>query len=219
MPTTYTAEDTAARGGVLLQDLEDGALEGVKAVRKVEESARREESGSREREGGSGSFTLYPTALYSFKVVDSGFFLRGACLEGLAEPTPQRNCVYATPLVRVESTGVCFQSLARRSRYSIRPLKFECDCFLTQNAFSGTGTARHFGPNSTRPAQIWPYACVPDPDRSEPSREGRLDVRRSVAGPLSAASARYLPIGDSDFGAVNKTAISRNGDIESLPNR
>ena len=70
----------------------------------------------------------------------------------------------------------------------------------------------------TRPAQIWPYACVPDPDRSEPSREGRLDVRRSVAGPLSAASARYLPIGDSDFGAVNKTAIYRNGDIESLPN-
>ena len=51
MPTIrpYTAEDTAARGGVLLQDLEDGALEGVKAVRKVEESARREESGSRER--------------------------------------------------------------------------------------------------------------------------------------------------------------------------
>ena len=45
----YTAEDTAARGGVLWQDLEDGALEGVKAVRKVEESARREESGSRER--------------------------------------------------------------------------------------------------------------------------------------------------------------------------
>ena len=69
----YTAEDTAARGGVLWQDLEDGALKGVKAVRKVEESARREESGSREREGGSGSFTLYPTALYSFKVVDSGF--------------------------------------------------------------------------------------------------------------------------------------------------
>jgi hypothetical protein len=25
------------------------------------------------------------------------------------------------------------------------------------------------------------------------------DVRRSVAGPLSAASARCLPIGDSDF--------------------
>jgi len=83
----YTAENTAARGGVLWQDLKDGALEGVKAVRKVEESARREESGSREREGGSGSLTgtLYPTALYSFKVVDSGFFLRGACLEGLAE--------------------------------------------------------------------------------------------------------------------------------------
>ena len=35
----YTAENTAARGGVLWQDLKDGALEGVKAVRKVEESA------------------------------------------------------------------------------------------------------------------------------------------------------------------------------------
>eukprot|EP00964_Phaeocystis_antarctica_P040122 scaffold22945_cov32-Phaeocystis_antarctica.AAC.2 len=23
-----------------------------------------------------------------------------------------------------------------------------------------------FGPNSTRPAQIWPYACVPDPNCS-----------------------------------------------------
>jgi hypothetical protein len=45
----YTAENTAARGRVLWQDLKDGALEGVKAVRKVEESARREESGSRER--------------------------------------------------------------------------------------------------------------------------------------------------------------------------
>ena len=45
----YTAENTAARGGVLWQDLKDGALEGVKAVRKVEECARREESGSRER--------------------------------------------------------------------------------------------------------------------------------------------------------------------------
>ena len=42
MPTirpVHTAENTAARGGVLWQDLKDGALEGVKAVRKVEESA------------------------------------------------------------------------------------------------------------------------------------------------------------------------------------
>jgi hypothetical protein len=29
------------------------------------------------------------------------------------------------------------QSLARRSRYSIRLLKFECDCFLTQTAYFG----------------------------------------------------------------------------------
>ena len=53
------------------------------------------------------------------------FFLRGACLEGLAEPTPkelcgahtkgivsphQRNCVYTTPLVWVESTGIVFRA-------------------------------------------------------------------------------------------------------------
>ena len=37
-------------------------------------------------------------------------------------------------------------------------------------------------------------ACVPDPNRSEPStREGRASVT-SAAGPLSAASARYLPL-------------------------
>ena len=83
--------------------------------------------------------------------------------------------------------------------YPIRPLKFECDCFYTQNAFWGSGTARHlrFGPNSTRPAQNWPYACVPDPNRLEPSREGRASV--CVTGPLSAASARYLRIGNSDY--------------------
>jgi hypothetical protein len=44
------------------------------------------------------------------------------------------------------------------------------------------------------------------------------DVRRSVAGPLSAAFARYLPIGDSDFGAVKPRFIESNGDVESLPN-
>ena len=131
------------------------------------------------------------------KVVDSGFFV-GACLEGLAEPTP-KDCVYTAPLVWVESTGVCFQSLARRSRYSIRPLKFECDCFLTQNAFWGSGTARHLGPTPRGRLKFGRMlAC-----RTRTARNRRVkDVRRSVAGPLSAASARYLPIGDSDFGAV-----------------
>jgi hypothetical protein len=56
-------------------------------------------------------------------------------------------------------------------------LKFECDCCLTQNAFLGGFQNRSsFGPNSTRPAQILPYACVPDPNRSESSREGRASV-------------------------------------------
>ena len=45
-------------------------------------------------------------SLALFKVVFSGFLLRGACLEGLAEPTPKElcwHCVYTTPLVWVES--------------------------------------------------------------------------------------------------------------------
>ena len=40
--------------------------------------------------------------------------------------------------------------------------------------------------------------------RTRAARNRRVkDARRSVTGPLSAASARYLRIGDSDFGAVN----------------
>ena len=65
-------------------------------------------------------------------------------------------------------------------RYSIRPLKFECDCFLTQNAFSGLRNRSSFGPNSTRPALKFGAVCLragPDPKvRSEPSREGRASV-------------------------------------------
>ena len=44
-----------------------------------------------------------------------------------------------------------------------------------------------------------------------------LDARRSVTGPLSAASARYLRIGGSDFGAV-KPRFLRMPDVEPLPN-
>jgi hypothetical protein len=101
----------------------------------------------------------------------------------------------------VESTGVCFQSLARRSRYSIRPLKFECDCFLTQNAFWGSGTARHLGPTPRGRLKFGRMlAC-----RTRTARNRRVkDARRSVTGPLSAASARYLRICDSDFGVVKR---------------
>ena len=76
----------------------------------------------------------------------------------------------------VESEELCLQSMARRSRYSIWPLAFEFDCFRTQNAFCGLWNRSPFGPNSTRPAQIWPYACVLDPNCSELSREGRASV-------------------------------------------
>ena len=50
------------------------------------------------------------------------------------------------------------------------------------------------------------------------------DARRSVTGPLSAASARYLPIGDSDFGAVKARFLeiatynrSQTGSLSEFP--
>jgi hypothetical protein len=94
------------------------------------------------------------------------------------------------------------QSLARRSRYSIRLLKFECDCFLTQNAFWGSGTARHLGPTPRGRLKFGRMlAC-----RTQTARNRRVkDARRSVTGPLSAAAARYLRIDDLltlAFGAV-----------------
>jgi hypothetical protein len=120
-----------------------------------------------------------------------------------------------TPLGWVESNGCCFQSLARRSRYLIWPLKFELKCFPTQTFKfeSILGLRNRFGAPKpfviwtqlhARPAQIWPCACVPGPNSSEPSREGRASVYNR--GPLRAASARYSQMGSSDFG-VGKTAI------------
>ena len=57
-----------------------------------------------------------------------------------------------------------------------------------------------FGPNSTRPAQIWPYTCLPDPNHSEPARAGRTSVcnravecrfrPRSPGGPRASARER-----------------------------
>jgi hypothetical protein len=120
------------------------------------------------------------------------------------------------------------QSLARRSRYRNTAAlnKFECDCFLTQKTrFGNLGLRKRnrssFGPNFTRPAQIWPYrvrpyglsACVPDPNCSEPSREGRASIcNRAVECRFRAIYLRTADGRFCHFGAV-KSAISRNGDI------
>ena len=59
----------------------------------------------------------------------------------------------------------------------IRPfrLMFECDCFLTQNVFWGSGTARHLGPTPRGRLELGRMlGCVPD--LSEPSREGSASV-------------------------------------------
>jgi hypothetical protein len=80
--------------------------------------------------------------------------------------------------------------------YSIWPLKFECDCFLTQNAFWCSGTARHLGLTPRGRLKFGRMlAC-----RTRTARNRRVkDARRSVTGPLSAASARYLRICNSDY--------------------
>ena len=74
------------------------------------------------------------------------------------------------------------------------PLKFECDGFLTQNASWGSGRTQNryviWAQLHAAGSNLAVCLRVPDPNRSEPSREG--DARRSVTGPLSAASARAI---------------------------
>ena len=131
--------------------------------------------------------------------------------------TPKELYVCTTPFVwfvRVQwsaSNEGGVQSLARRSRYRNTAAlnKFECDCFLTQKTrFGNLGLRKRnrssFGPNFTRPAQIWPYRVRPVSllaCRTRTARNRRVkDAHRSVTGPLSAASARYicaLQMGDS----------------------
>ena len=137
--------------------------------------------------------------IFLFKVVFSVYFKRGACYRhphsmGVLSQTPV--------LGWVELNEFFLLRLARRSRCSsIWPLKFELECLPTQNAFRGSGTARHLGPQLHAAGSILAaYACVPDPNCSEPSREGRASVcNRAVERRFRAISAdwRY-----SDFGAV-----------------
>ena len=68
-----------------------------------------------------------------------------------------------------------------------RPGRFVHECVF------GLRSRSSLGPNSTRPAQIWPYACVLDPNYSEPSRAGRASVcNRAVE---CRFRPRYAPAG------------------------
>ena len=155
-----------------------------------------------------------------------------------AEPTrstPKELCLHNTFRlvchVRVQwsaSNEGGVQSLARRSRYRNTAAlnKFECDCFLTQKTRfgifgapeRGSGTARHLGPTSRGRLKFGRTAyglsaCVPDPNCSEPSREGRASVcNRAVECRFRAIYLRTADGRFCHFGAV-KSAISRNGDI------
>ena len=136
--------------------------------------------------------------LFEAGIFSRFFFLehRGACLGGLALGRAHTKGIVPTPKkLWVESNETGFQSLARRSRYSIRPLKFECDCFLTQNLLK-----TRFG--APEPLVIWAqlHAAVSNlavclragPNRSEPSREGRASVcNRAVERRFRAISADW----------------------------
>ena len=89
----------------------------------------------------------------------------------------------------VESGRFWLRSILRRSRYSIWPLKFECDCSLTQNAFWGSGTARHLGPTPRGRLKFGRIlACW-----TQTTQNRRVQgAHRSATGPLSAASARDM---------------------------
>ena len=57
------------------------------------------------------------SAFFKKAVYDLGFSLRGACLEGLAEPTPMELCVHNTCGVGRFRMVLVEQSILRRSRY------------------------------------------------------------------------------------------------------
>ena len=78
----------------------------------------------------------------------------------------------------------------------------------------GLRSRSSFGPNSTRPAQIWPYACVPDPNCSEPSRGGRASVCNRA---VECAICGLAILSDFALGRQNRD-FSKFGDIEPLPN-
>jgi hypothetical protein len=73
--------------------------------------------------------------------------------------------------------------------------------FLTQNAFTGREAARHVGPTPRGWLKFGRMlACRTQNARNrEPSREGRASVCNRA---VERCFARYLLIGDSDFGAV-----------------
>ena len=87
------------------------------------------------------------------------------------------NCVYTTPWVWVKSNEPGFQSLNRRSRCSTRPSPFEVIASSLKTRFGAPEPLVIWAQLRTRRAQIWPYACMPNPGCSEPSREGRASVR------------------------------------------
>ena len=70
---------------------------------------------------------------------------------------------------------------------------------LTQNAFWDSGTARYLGPTPRGGLKFGRMlAC-----RTRTAQNRRVkDARRSVTGPLSAAFARDMRVGDSGCGAL-----------------
>ena len=101
--------------------------------------------------------------------------------------------------------------MARRSRYSMLPVKFECKCSLTQNAFWGSETARHLGPTPRGRLKFGRMlACW-----TRTARNRRVEgARRSVTGPLSAAFAR-----DALCGLAILTLRRQNRDFSNWRHR
>ena len=93
-----------------------------------------------------------------------------------------------------------------------RPGRFVHECVF------GLRSRSSLGPNSTRPAQIWPYTCVLDPNYSEPSRAGRASVcNRAVE---CRFRPRYAPVGERACAGpwpVRRMARSRMYTINTTP--
>ena len=105
---------------------------------------------------------------------------------------------------------ITFQSLARRSWFDLEVLNFgssaKSKCVLggAPNPLVIWAQLHESGSNLT--------VCLRAGSRTDRNRRLK-DARRSVPGPLSAASAQYSRVADSDFGAVESRCLEISSQI------
>ena len=100
-------------------------------------------------------------------------------LEGVGHAVTQRAAVLPPELQLLIVGQPGHSCLPRHGNWAARVLDV-LGILLQRGRQIIEASVTFFGPNSTNLAQIWPCACVLDPNCSEPSREGRESASGTV---------------------------------------